>query len=80
MKLAMCSLVSTTEGGLSRGGLLFWGKELVIQAPFSTLGFSAHLQCPTTQVFPCKKIEKYCLFCHQGSVSGICAPAATMHT
>lgn len=37
MKLAMSSLVSTTEGRLSRGELLFWGKELVIQAPFSTL-------------------------------------------
>lgn len=81
MKLAMCFLVLSADGRLSWGATFVPGvkKKLAIQAPFSTLWFSAHLQCPTEQVSACKMSEKHWLLCHQGSLTGICAPAATMH-
>lgn len=68
MKLAMCSPVPSTEVRPSWGELLFWGKKLVLQAPFSTLWFSAHLQGRATQVLPCKK-ESIAMFLS----SGVCS-------
>lgn len=44
MKPAMCSPVPSTEVRPSWGELLFLGKKLVLQAPFSTPWFSAHFQ------------------------------------
>lgn len=82
MKLAMCFLVLSAEGRVSWGATFVLGlkkNQLVIRAPFSTIWFSAHLQCPTEQVSACRMIEKHWLLCHQGSLTGICVPAATMH-